>query len=600
MTIKGKIPQTVIDEIRDRMAIERVVGEYVPLKRAGRNFKGSCPFHQEKTPSFTVNTERQIFKCFGCGASGNVFTFLMMIEHITFFEALERLASQAGVSLPDVPRETAEHRGEKENLLEIMKRAWKLYSDCLLRDPASSSARDYLEKRGFSVRDINRYGLGYAPDQWDFLVKKLNAPASMLLRAGLVAEKSDQQRIYDRFRNRIIIPIRDHRSGSIVAFGGRTLGHDPAKYINSPESPIYNKSQILYGLYEAQKAIRQTRDVLVVEGYFDRMAVDKAGISHCVAPCGTSLTQMQLKLVKRYAQSVYFIFDSDSAGISAACRALESALSAGIEARAVPLPDGLDPDDVIRRDGIEGFRSLLAQSVQAIDFLIRTASRRHDLSIASGRRTIVEEMLPFLTDIENAIDRGTCIARIADLVHVPSDSVLELLKRYRIRRIRTESARSGSTISHPTVTPLLDSRERDLFFFFIQNPDYLLWEENPLTPDHMMTKLGREVYSMLQSDMESYGSFAVARMLDDTTSTSVRSALIDLFDDPEIRHRLIDDDPAVIFQSLIEGFEERALRNEISQIMQNLGKPGISDAETESLLRRHVEILNLLDKQKMP
>ncbi|HPQ39969.1 MAG TPA: DNA primase [bacterium] len=593
---EGRIPQEVIDDVRDRIPIERIIGEYVPLKRAGRHFKGLCPFHKEKTPSFTVNTDLQIFKCFGCGESGNVFTFLMKIENVTFMEVLQRLASQAGVALPDVPEESPEKKSEKGSLLDIMKRAWKIYHEFLLSDSLASGARKYLERRGYSRDLIKKYGFGYAPDQWDFILQRLNAPVPLLITAGLVISKPSAQRVYDRFRHRLMIPIREHRKGSITAFGGRTLGDDPAKYINSPESPIYNKSQILYGLYSAQKAIRQTRDVIIVEGYFDQIALDNAGFHNVVAPCGTSLTLQQVNLVKRYAQTATMLFDADAAGMSAARRALELCLGAGLDTRAVPLPDGCDPDDIIRERGSDGFRELLNKSVPGLDFLIQSASKRYDLTRAGGRRAVVEEMMPFLMEVDNAIDRGTYISRIADLITVPVDSIIELLRRHRRRMVTQKAGSETGAIpnSEKSRAPSLDSRERDLFCFFIQNTEYMTWDENPFCPEKMVTPAGRAVYGIIRDDLMKFGTLNLARLLDRVQDPGIRTILTTLFDDPQMNQRLIDDDPALIFQSLAACFQERELKQELLDLKVRLRRRDISDAETEALLKRQMEIAGIL------
>lgn len=593
---QGRIPQEIIDEIRDRIPIERIIVEYVPLKRAGRHFKGSCPFHKEKTPSFSVNTDLQIFKCFGCGESGNVFTFLMKMENVSFMEVLERLARQAGVELPDVPGESPEKRGEKETLLDILKRAWTIFHRYLLKDPGAAPARKYLEKRGLNRDAIQKYGLGYAPDEWDFIIKHLNTPIPLLQKAGLVIEKASSQRAYDRFRNRVMIPIREYRNGMVVAFGGRTLGNDSAKYINSPESPVYNKSRILYGLHAAQKAIRQSRDVIIVEGYFDHIAMDMAGIHNTVAPCGTSLTMLQVKLLKRYAQTAYMLFDADTAGITAAKRALELCLGAGLDTRAVPMPEGKDPDDLIHDDGPDGVRQLLNQSIPAIDFLIQSASRRHDLTRSTERRAVVEEMIPFLMEVDNAIDRGGYISRIADLISVPSDSVLELLRRHHVRSIKRAGSqrKESSRQNKGSQAVVLDSRERDLFCFFIQNDEYVTWDENPLHPDMMVTPAGKQVYALIHADLTRFGTLCLARILDNVPDAELRNLLTGLFDDPQMENRLVQEDPALIFQSLVACFKERDLKQELRNLKARLREPDINAEESDRLLRRQLEIVEFL------
>jgi len=596
--VKGRIPEEILEEIRERTAIERIVGEYVPLKRAGRHFKGLCPFHQEKTPSFTVNTDLQIFKCFGCGESGNAFSFLMKYENISFGEAVERLARQAGVELPADSKVSKKEISEKETLLSIMKKAWKVYHSCLLTDPRGKHARKYLENRGYTVDLIKKYSIGYAPDMWDFIINKLQTPVGLLETAGLVIKKESSAKYYDRFRNRVLFPIREHRRGDIVAFGGRTLDDNPAKYINSPESPVYNKSQILYGLYDSIKSMRKTREAILVEGYFDRLALDKSGICNVVAPCGTSLTSAQVKLLKRSVQTVYMLFDADTAGIIAAKRALEICLDTGLETLAIPLPPEKDPDDIIREQGVDGIRSLIDKAVPAIDFLILSASDRHDISRSDGRRKVVEEMLPFLVEVENSIDRGSYISRIADLISVPTDSVIELIKRHRIRKMRqsTYQTLNNQDLEERNEDFNLDLKERDLFYFFIQNDEYLLWEGNPLKPDKMLTQAGKEIMTLLMEDLEKYDNgLSVSRIVNKINNKNLEELLVDLFNDPSIAKRLIKEDPALVFQSLIKSFQNIDLKNELIQIKQQLKLVNNPTEKVDKLLCRQLEILALLN-----
>ncbi|MCD4653366.1 DNA primase [bacterium] len=599
---RGRIPEEVLEEIRERVSIERIIGDYVPLKRAGRHFKGHCPFHQEKTPSFTVNTDLQIFKCFGCGESGNVFTFLMKYESISFIEAVERLAQQTGIELPNLPHDSETKRSENDNLRSVMKQAWKKYHEFLLQSPKAEIARKYFTKRGYNFDLIKKYGLGYAPDQWDYIINQLNVPVEILQRAGLVVKKESSSRYYDRFRNRVMFPIREHRRGEIVAFGGRTLGDDPAKYINSPDSAIYNKSKVLYGLYDARQEIRKSREVFLVEGYFDRLALDKSGMLNSVAPCGTSVTEAQIKLLKRSVQTIYMLFDADQAGIIAAKRALEICLGSGLETLAIPLPANQDPDDVINEHGVEGIQSLISKALPALDFLIASATERHDILHSRGRRQVVEEMLPFLIDVENSIDRGAYIARIADLVRVPSESVMELLRRHRKRRVRKSRDRSYNDIDNKdcNISTTLDLKERNLFYFFIQNPEYVLWEGNSLTADAMLTKQGKSIYQLLENDLlNEGGSYSLSRIIDKVQNENIKNTIIELFDDPSISRRLIEKDPAVIFQEIIRSFQIVVLQAELIQIKQQLKSQGISDEDAENLLKKQSEILDILNHNMM-
>lgn len=596
-----KIPEEILDSIRDRTAIEKVIGEYVPLKKAGRHFKGLCPFHQEKTPSFTVNTDLQIFKCFGCGESGNVFNFLMKYENITFIEAVEKLALSLGIQLPDVTSETDERRDEKSRILDITKKAWKLFHSTLLNGTDGLKARQYLSERGITEKHIRQYGLGFAPDRWDFLLSHFLSQQKMLLSSGLLIQNQNTGKCYDRFRNRILFPIREPHQGAIVAFGGRTLGDDPAKYINSPESIVYRKSQILYGLFECKREIQQSRSVIIVEGYFDRISMDLSGFHHSVAPCGTSLTSDQIKLLKRYADTSYILFDSDSAGVKAAQRALELCMIMGFETQAVPLPEGRDPDDIIRDSGRDKLNEYLQSAMPGIDFLIQGASRLFNLEQPRGRRNSVEALLPFLVDVNDSVDRGTYISRIADLIGVPSDSILELCRRYLARRQKSEiESRSYRTEDenkqNDTTCDQLTFLEKELFCFLVLNPEYIAWNENPLTADSMMSQTGRDIYVLLREEAGETGELAVDRIVMKLKNKDLQRELIDLFDDPDSRLRLKHEDPPLLFRSLVMEFQQNSLRKELGSILQQLKKSGKTSDHIEQLLKRKMEILGELDK----
>jgi DNA primase len=596
-----KIPDDILDTIRERIAIERVIGDYVPLKRAGRHFKGLCPFHQEKTPSFTVNTDLQIFKCFGCGESGNVFNFLMKYENITFVEAVEKLALSVGIQLPDVTVETDEKRDEKRRILDITKKAWRLFHDTLMHGSDGLKARQYLSERGIAEKHIIQYGLGFAPDRWDFLLSHFKSHQNLLLSSGLLTQNQSNGKLYDRFRNRILFPIREPQQGSIVAFGGRTLGDDPAKYINSPETMVYRKSQILYGLFESKRDIQQSRSVIIVEGYFDRISMDLAGYHYAVAPCGTSLTSDQVKLLKRYADISYILFDSDSAGMKAAQRALELCLIMGFETRAVPLPEGRDPDDIIRDSGRDAMNEYLQNAMPGIDFLIQGAARLFNLEHPRGRRNSVELLLPFLVEVSDSVDRGVYISRMADLIGVPAESILELYRRYQSRKNKSENTlRSSRMESDHTESgegiDRLTFLEKELFCFFIQNPEYVAWNENPLTADSMISLTGRAIYELLQQEAGETGKLAVDRIVAKLKNKTVQQELIDLFDDPDSRLRLIHEDPPLLFRSLVMQFQEKSLRKELMSLHRQLKKSGKTPDQIDQLLKQKMEILGELDR----
>ncbi|MGD0949429.1 MAG: DNA primase [Candidatus Binatia bacterium] len=363
----GNIPDDTLQAIRERVSIVEVVSGYVGLKKAGRNHIGLCPFHAEKTPSFTVNDERGLFHCFGCGAGGTVFTFLMRADRIDFREAVEVLARRAGVRLPEraEPGQSSEQRQE---LIQLNEAAQRCFLQAL-RSVAGAPARQYLQRRGLSAEVIGHYGLGFNPPDGAGLARGLPPKRQQqAVDLGLLGRRADGG-LYERFRGRITFPIRDG-SGRILGFGGRTLGSDHPKYLNSPESALFHKGQVLYGLYEARRAIQEAERVVMVEGYLDALALVQASIGYTVASLGTALSPAQLRLARRFAPQVIAFFDGDRAGQEAAARAFAVCVEAGVWGLGAFLPDGLDPDDYVRQHGAAATLVLLEKAVPLADFFI--------------------------------------------------------------------------------------------------------------------------------------------------------------------------------------------------------------------------------------
>ncbi len=366
----GKIPDETLQAIRERVSIVEVVSGYVTLKKAGRNHLGLCPFHTEKTPSFTVSDDRGLFYCFGCGAGGTVFTFLMRADRLEFRDAVEVLARRAGVALPE-RTEKGPNGEQRQQLLEINEVAQGYFRQAL-QSPAGAAAREYLDKRGLSGDMIERYGVGFCPSGGTGLARTLSAkrcPTQKASELGLIGRRSDGS-VYDRFWARVTFPIRDG-SGRILGFGGRTLGHDHPKYLNSPDSALFHKGQVLYGLFEARDAIRAAERVVIVEGYLDALALVQADIGYTVASLGTALTEVQVRLARRFAPELVAFFDGDRAGQDAAVRAFAVCAEAGVWGLGAFLPSGFDPDSYTRERGAAATLSLLQQAVPLADFFIQ-------------------------------------------------------------------------------------------------------------------------------------------------------------------------------------------------------------------------------------
>lgn len=429
----GRIPQQFIDDLLDRVDIVDVIDRRVKLKKTGKNYSARCPFHDEKTPSFSVNPEKQFYYCFGCGAGGNALGFVMDYENIDFPQAVDNLAGTVGLEVPrEQGRAGAGPQGESPNkpLYDFMEQCARFYKDALREDPRAAKAVDYLKGRGLSGVIARDFGLGYAPPGWDSLIKALaDTPEreALALKAGMLV-KNDAGRVYDRFRDRVVFPIRDRR-GRVIAFGGRVLGDDKPKYLNSPETPIFQKGRELYGLYEARRANRSLQRIIVVEGYMDVIALAQSGITNAVATLGTATSTEHLERIFRGCAEVVFCFDGDRAGRQAAARALESALPVmddGRQARFLFLPEGDDPDTMVRREGADAFNDLLASAQPLEEFLFELQGDGLSLDTMEGRASLSKRALPLLRRLPDGVYRELMFQSLADRAGLELESLRRL------------------------------------------------------------------------------------------------------------------------------------------------------------------------------
>jgi len=403
------------DRVKQQADIVRVVGEYVQLKKAGQNFRGLCPFHSEKTPSFNVHPTRQIYHCFGCGKGGDVFSFVMEMEKCEFPDAIRIVAEKCGITVPRPKERSPEERRENQQravLVEMHREAQTFFVKQIQGTQEGKVARAYLEDRGIDKGTLDRFGIGYAPSGGDFLLRHLKAkyPDKLLAESGLIS-RGENGRMFDRFRRRITFPI-SNESGKIVAFGCRALGDDMPKYLNSPETPIYSKSNVLYHIDRAKEALRRSDFAVLVEGYMDAIAVACAGISNVVASCGTSLAEPQIKLLGRFTRRVIVNYDPDTAGQTATERSIALLLEQDFEVRVLALPGKADPDKFIREQGADAYVKLLKEAPPYVDYLISRA-RQMDLTTGEGKLRAVNFLMPYVQKIPNRILRSEWATRIA-------------------------------------------------------------------------------------------------------------------------------------------------------------------------------------------
>ncbi|HZJ95821.1 MAG TPA: DNA primase [Thiopseudomonas sp.] len=428
----GLIAQSFIDDLLSRSDIVEVVSSRVQLKKSGKNYTACCPFHQEKTPSFTVSQEKQFYYCFGCGAGGNALGFIMDHDHLGFPEAVEELASRAGVEVERETRSSSAPRQPRQPanspLYDLLSAASDYYRNALKSHPQRDAAVNYLKQRGVSGIIARDFALGFAPPGWDNLSKQLggdNLQQQALIEAGLLVENAESKRRYDRFRDRIMFPIHDSR-GRIIGFGGRVLGDDKPKYLNSPETAVFHKGQELYGLYEARKYNRQLNEIIVVEGYMDVIALAQQGLRNAVATLGTATSEEHIKRLFRIVPNILFCFDGDNAGRKAAWRALEATLGNlkdGLQARFLFIPEGEDPDSLIRSEGLEAFQARIAQqAVPLTAYFFTHLSETINLDSLEGKAHLATLATPLLERIPGVNLRALMQQKLARITDLPVTS----------------------------------------------------------------------------------------------------------------------------------------------------------------------------------
>lgn len=486
------IPENTISEIRRAADIVEVVSDAVMLKKAGKDFVGLCPFHSEKTPSFTVSPEKQIYYCFGCGAGGNVFSFLMAYEGLSFPEAAGNLAARYGIEIPvrDLSPEEEKKISEKEQIYSINKAALSFFRNELLCSEAGKKALAYLEKRGISAQTAEDFQLGYAPGGWDSLLKffsRKKTDTALLEKAGLAVPRKGRPGFYDRFRDRIIFPIVDVQ-GRVAGFGGRVMDDSLPKYLNSPESPVFSKGQILYGFEKSRQKIRESGKVFLVEGYFDVISLHQHGIRNAVAAMGTALTAEHVRLLRQNAREAVLVFDSDQAGVRAAGRSIEIFRGENMDARILVLPEGEDPDSFVFNAGPAAFADAADHAVSILHFLMEESVKKNGLSV-EGKVRIVADMQPLIGDLHDPVAKSLYIREIAERIRADEAIIAEKFRQgseksvsprpspraddvsaseNRSKTIRMEQKILAMMIGFPEIIPEVE--ERDIVGQF-ENPE---------------------------------------------------------------------------------------------------------------------------------
>jgi DNA primase len=440
------IPEETISEIRDRADIVEIVGDVVRLKKAGKNYLGLCPFHTEKTPSFSVSPDKQIFHCFGCGEGGNIFSFLIKYDGVSFPQAVRQVARRYGIDLPERPMNPAQQRRlrRREQMFVANKLAREFYHHCLTRSKAANAARRYLTDREISKDTVETFQLGFAPDGWRHLsdaFQRRGISVGLAEQVGLLIATRDGGGHYDRFRNRVIFPITD-TGKRVIGFGGRVLDKSMPKYLNSPESPVFDKGRSFYGVPITMPHCRQSGRVFVVEGYFDLLALYTRGVKNVVATLGTALSERHIRLLKGFTEEIVLVFDADEAGVQAAVRSSHLFLDQGIEAKVLVLPDGHDPDSYLNLAGPEKFLAAADRAKGMLDFMINAIVHKHGLTI-QGKMKIITEFSEIVSQLDDSVARSLYIGRIAEHTEIEPAAVAERVKAAADRQRRYSAHQTG-------------------------------------------------------------------------------------------------------------------------------------------------------------
>lgn len=610
MSPGGRIRSSDVETVRERTDIVQLIGEYVPLKKSGRQFRGPCPFHKEKDPSFYVDSAKAVYHCFGCKVGGNVYDFVMKLEGLNFAEAVERLADRLGYQLTYDAASGEELKGrmEKERLFKLNQTAAEYYRYMLRESDAGRAAREYLKGRELDERVVEEFRLGFAPAGWEnlagFLAKK-GFSAGDMVAVGLCRQRSQGQAhgsgVYDVFRGRVIFPILDHR-GRVVAFGGRTLpglvSDDEPKYLNSPETSIYRKGHTLYGYYQARAAIQDSREAVVVEGYTDLLALRQAGAGGVVATLGTALTENHFDLLARICDSVYLAFDADRAGTDAARRALEFWNRFRMEVFVVTLPEGEDPASLVEKGGAEAFSTRKDRAETLLDFSVRKIVDGCDTSTPMGRQRAMAACVPVISKVstdEFGPVRNELVRLVGGLLDMPEETI----EVYMRQAVRGTPAPGGTARQEARPQAMWDKVENEAMQVLLHNPEAVL-EQMYLDEDYFTDPGNKKIFEMLKE-------FPVCDEKDlQAEFDSFVRGMLELLDDENLRSRvtrlLMETPPESssgcehkVFETLQLNFfkrEKRRVEFEISKV-----NPKLEPKKYEALCARLLEIQQVIRVQ---
>lgn len=572
----GSIAEADINEVRERNNIVEVISEYVSLKKAGRTYKGLCPFHKEKTPSFVVDPLKQLYHCFGCGEGGNAFTFVMKADNLDFPEAVEALARRIGYALHYERAGGPEVKSQQARLFDANGEAVEYYHHILLSEEKGKRAREYLKSRGYSRDIVETFKLGYALNEWEGLTKDLYKKGykpEELDRAGL-SIKGEKGSYYDRFRDRVIFPIFDIK-GRPVGFGGRVLDDSLPKYINSPETPIYHKGSLLYNLSNAKGEIVREEKALVVEGYTDVIALHAAGVKNVVATLGTAFTLDHLRLLARFTEQVALVFDADLAGKSAAERGLELLGESKVDISVAVLPEGLDPAEVIGQKGEVEFRKLIDQALPLIDFCLMQTIGKHDLSRPQGRIRASEEALAIVAALSSKIAQEEALRTLAGKIAVSEDALRLEFKKHLSRQSRGRRETVEPEPAQPMSSQLAGDpeliaqaqREKEILKLVLQHTLEFKDKETELSEDLFVAPEFRKLFVLIKDRIKS-GMIEPADVVTQIKEAELQKSFSQLLIEP-----ILADDREKYFGDISKRMKEFQLQRQINNLKKELNDP---------------------------
>lgn len=583
INVASYIPDEIIDEVRSSCDIVDVIGGYVQLKKQGRNFVGLCPFHTEKTPSFMASREKQIYRCFGCGEGGNVFSFLMKRENLSFPESVRLLAEKLGITVPedDDPEKSAKHR-RRQQLYEMNELAADFYHYILTNHEIARESMNYLRNRGISGQTLEDFRLGFAPPSWDSLLKFMNKrgyTAEDLEKMGLVlARTGGRPGHYDRFRNRVIFPVWNAQ-GRVVGFGGRVMDDSLPKYLNSPETDLFNKSHLLYGIDKAADGMRERDQVIIVEGYMDVITCYQAGISNVVASLGTAFTKEQGKLLIRYTRNVVIAYDADTAGANAAMKGWQLLDDLGCRVKVVTIPDGKDPDEYVRNHGPEKFSELVNKLAQSLcDFKTDRAMEKYDIYTLEGKFKIASEVIPSIKNLSNEIEKDEAIMELAKRLHLSPEAVkAEVEKNARksrnswanrdkitgVRDNNSESAQPEK--ARQTEKDARSRAEESLLILMLENRDVFLRVKEEIGVHFSLRQEYLNIINLLNEMVEKEKNYQPAALFDRLPDKESRDCLGSL-----MVRELPADNKNKIIQDCLKTITEDEIRKKREDLLRQM------------------------------